>query len=144
MIIILIIAFIFSIYSLKSYIIQKILIHILAWEKIDVYDLEKEVVLTERLTQKSGVMEFFEPCISFSIVYKGHTINEKLVFHHNVGTVTQKQREKFLQKIQCIRLYINPINPKQYYIIKPETHIQFLLVGILLFMVALGLKIISE
>lgn len=144
MIIILIIAFIFSIYSLKSYIIQKILIHILAWEKIDVYDLEKEVVLTERLTPKSGVMEFFEPCISFSIVYKGHTINEKLVFHHNVGTVTQKQREKFLQKIQCIRLYINPINPKQYYIIKPETHIQFLLVGILLFMFALGLKIISE
>lgn len=143
MIIILIIAFIFSIYSLKSYIIQKILIHILAWEKIDVYDLEKEVVLTERLTPKSGVMEFFEPCISFSIVYKGHTINEKLVFHHNVGTVTQKQREKFLQKIQCIRLYINPINPKQYYIIKPETHIQFLLIGILLFIFAFGLKIIN-
>lgn len=142
MIIIMVIGLMFSIYPLKSFFIQKIL-HILAWEKIEIYDLKKEVVLTERLTAKSGVMTFFEPCVSFSIIYKGHTIHEKLVFHHNVSTVTQQQREKFLQKIRFIRLYINPINPKQYYIIKPETHIQFLLIGILLFIFAFGLKIIN-
>lgn len=135
MLIIIIIATIFCLYSLKSYIIQKIL-SILLWERIDVYDLTKEIVLTERLTLKSGVMEFFEPCVSFNLVYKGYEINEKLIFHKNINTTTHRQRENFLQRIEYITLYINPRKPTQYYIIKPETQLQFLLLGGMLYIFA--------
>lgn len=109
------------------------------WDKKVIYDLNKEVIYKERVFEKGGLRNFYEPYISFTIDYNYKDIFGELYFRWDKFSFKDKAAmQDFLAKIDAVTIYINPKNPSQFIIHRPEPRIQYWIIAAMFIIFAQG------
>ncbi len=100
------------------------------WDKRVIYDLNKEIIYRERLVEMAGLMKLHEPYISFTTDYNHKSISGELYFRWDKFSFKDKAAmQDFLAKIDAVTIYINPKNPCQFIIYRPEPRIQYWIIA---------------
>lgn len=102
------------------------------WDKKVIYELNKEVIYKERVFEKGGLRNVYEPYISFTTDYNYKAIFGELYFRWDKFSFKDKAAmQDFLAKIDAVTIYINPKNPSQFIIYRPEPRIQYWILGVM-------------
>ncbi len=93
--------------------------------------MQAELVNHTEFARGIGYITIKVPCLKCDFYFKNTRIKGELKFREKYSFSDRKMMQ-FVENIKFLTFYINPNNPKQFFVVKPEQRIQYAIIAILI------------